>query len=109
MSLKQQERKMILMYLTILLIFFVFRYHVVYYFVAYGQKSVEEIKALASVKYQERREKIKHICDTNPQIFLPVHLDEKWKQALYFDYEHTLLYCGVSKVSSTTWNTNLMK
>lgn len=97
------------MYLSVLFVFFVFRYHLLYYFIDNGVKSVVKIKSMAAIRYQERRAKIKDICDSNSQIFLPVHLDEKWKTALYFDYDHSLLYCGVSKVSSTTWNTNLMK
>ena len=40
---------------------------------------------------------------------LKVNADPKWKTALSFDYENNLIYCGISKVSSTTWTTNLMK
>ena len=71
--------------------------------------SVNSIKALASIKYRERRSKIQDQCKKGEVNLLKVNADPKWETTLFFDYESNLIYCGINKVSSTTWTTNLMK
>ena len=71
--------------------------------------SVNRIKTLASIKYRERKNKIQDQCNKGNMNLLKMNSDPKWKTTLFFDYENNLIYCGINKVSSTTWTTNLMK
>ncbi len=71
--------------------------------------SVNPIKTLAYIKYRERRFKIQDQCRKGNANLLKVNADPKWKTTLSFDYDNNLIYCGINKVSSTTWTTNLMK
>ena len=70
--------------------------------------SVSLIKTLAFTKYFKIQSRIQHHCEKDLKFF-KVNEYSKWKKDLFFDYEHSLIFCGISKVSSTTWTTNLLK
>ena len=68
--------------------------------------AISKIKALTAVKYDKRRTLIKAQCENG---LGHVTNNTKWKTDLFYDYAHQLLFCGVMKVSSTTWVTHLMR
>ena len=67
-----------------------------------------KVKLKAIDRYNKRRNVIKEHCQRNIRL-MKVNKDPKWRNELYFDYEHNLIYCEINKVASTTWTTNLMK
>ena len=112
---QEQKRRLILIYFVLFCVFLAFRIHLIHYFNKNDTENsaVTHIKTLASYKYHDRRMLIQEQChkkevDVNTNL-VKVNSDPKWKTSLFFDYDHHLIYCGISKVSSTTWTTNLMK
>ena len=71
--------------------------------------SVSIIKSFAFAEYHKRQSRIQYHCHKGDPKLLKLNEDSKWKKRLFFDYEHSLIFCGISKVSSTTWTTNLLK
>ena len=107
----QEKRRLFFIYIVTVCFFIVFRIYIINSSSDQSDipNSINHIKTLASIKYHERRSKIQDQCKKGNVNLLKVNADPKWKTALYFDYENNLIYCGISKVSSTTWTTNLMK
>ena len=107
----QEKRRLFFIYIVTVCIFIVFRIYIIDSSSVQSDvpNSVNRIKTLASIKYRERRSKIQDQCNKDNVNLLKVNADPKWKTALSFDYENNLIYCGINKVSSTTWTTNLMK
>ena len=112
--LQEQKRRWILIYFVLFCAFLAFRIHLIHYYTKNDNENniVSHIKTLASYKYRDRRMLIQEQCqkkEVDILNLLKVNSDPKWKTSLFFDYDHHLIYCGISKVSSTTWTTNLMK
>ena len=107
----QEKRRLFFFYIVTVCFFIVFRIYLIDNSSVQSDvpNSVNRIKTLASIKYRERRSKIHDQCKKGDANLLKLNADPKWKTALSFDYENNLIYCGISKVSSTTWTTNLMK
>ena len=107
----QEKRRLFFIYILTVCLFIAFRIYIISISSVQSDvlNSVNRIKTLASIKYRERRSKIQDQCKKGDMNLLKVNADPKWKTALSFDYENNLIYCGISKVSSTTWTTNLMK
>ena len=117
-SKKCELKTLVCLYLMVIVAFVALRYHLLYYLSAteeqtqadYHDQKMSEIKTQAAFRYQDRRENIRKFCQAQNSVELEViNEDPKWKQQLFFDYKHGLMYCGISKVSSTTWVTNLMQ
>ena len=71
---------------------------------------VHKTKALAAVKYKERQDFIQDYCNNKENYLLhDVNNELNWKDRLLYEYSYGLLYCGIPKVASTTWMTNMMK
>ena len=68
------------------------------------------VKLLAHLRFQHRRNLIKNYCkkNVNSSELAKVNSDQKWNNDLWFDYNNKLLFCQISKISSSTWVTNLM-
>ena len=107
----QEKRRLLFIYIVTVCFFIVFRIYIIGSSPIQSDvpNSIHRIKTLASIKYRERRSKIQEQCKKGNDNLLKLNADPKWKTALSFDYENNLIYCGISKVSSTTWTTNLMK
>ena len=107
----QEKRRLLFIYIVIVCFFIVFRIYIISSSSIQSDvpNSIHRIKTLASIKYRERRSKIQDQCKKGNVNLLKVNADPKWKTTLFFDYENDLIYCGINKVSSTTWTTNLMK
>ena len=107
----QEKRRLFFIYILIVCLFIAFRIYIISISSVQCDipNGVNRIKNLASMKYCERRSKIQDQCKKGDMNLLKVNADPKWKTTLFFDYENNLIYCGINKVSSTTWTTNLMK
>ena len=107
----QEKRRLFFIYILTVCLFIVFRIYInsISSVQSDVPNSINRIKSLASIKYWERRSKIQDQCKKGDMNLLKVNADPKWKTTLFFDYENNLIYCGINKVSSTTWTTNLMK
>ena len=101
------QGRVLLLYLLLIGVFMVIRYRLITNY--YHPVTISKIKALAAVKYDERRTLIKAQCEKNHTGLGHVTNNAKWRTTLFYDYAHQLLFCGVSKVSSTTWVTHLMR
>ena len=107
--------RLVVLYLLLICISVSLRYHYNnnYYTQPVEPSRANKTKALAKVKYKDRRALIKRYCEKHKSDFRLRFVndpnDPKWKKGLFYDYEHQLLFCGISKVSSTTWVTNLMQ
>ena len=68
------------------------------------------VKPLAHYQFQNRRNLISDYCQLNQNSseLHQVNQDLKWNKDLWFDYKNQLLFCQISKISSSTWVTNLM-
>ena len=68
-------------------------------------------KVAAREKFQDRRKMIAQYCATNKKdkALTDVNRDPKWNEELWYDYKNYLLFCQISKVSSTTWINHLMR
>ena len=68
------------------------------------------VKSLAHYQFQNRRNLISEYCQLNQNSseLHQVNQDLKWNKDLWFDYKNQLLFCQISKISSSTWVTNLM-
>jgi len=68
------------------------------------------VKSLAHYQFQNRRNLISDYCQLNQNSseLHQVNQDLKWNKDLWFDYKNQLLFCQISKISSSTWVTNLM-
>ena len=73
--------------------------------------SLEEVKSESHRIFNESRTRIHQYCKKyeNDTILKEVNEDSKWNEDLWFDYEYELLFCQISKVSSSTWITSLMR
>ena len=73
-------------------------------------KELEKVKYVAHERFKDRRKLIKDYCDkySDDKELLKVNNDMKWNQDLWFDYKYKLLFCQISKISSTTWISSLM-
>ena len=71
---------------------------------------LEQVKFVAHDKFSERRKRIQDYCDKNSEDMelQEVNNDIKWNQDLWFDYKQKLIFCQISKVSSSTWVQSLM-
>ena len=71
---------------------------------------LEQVKFVAHDKFNERRKLIQDYCDKNAEDIelQEVNNDIKWNQDLWFDYKQKLIFCQISKVSSSTWVQSLM-
>ena len=71
---------------------------------------LEQVKFVAHDKFNERRKLIQDYCDKNSEDIelQEVNNDIKWNQDLWFDYKQKLIFCQISKVSSSTWVQSLM-
>ena len=71
---------------------------------------LEQVKFVAHVKFNERRKRIQDYCDKNAEDIelQEVNNDIKWNQDLWFDYKQKLIFCQISKVSSSTWVQSFM-
>ena len=71
---------------------------------------LEQVKFVAHDKFNERRKRIQDYCDKNSEDLelQEVNNDIKWNQDLWFDYKQKLIFCQISKVSSSTWVQSLM-
>ena len=71
---------------------------------------LEQIKFAAHEKFKDRRKLIQDYCDKNShdKELQEVNNDDKWNKDLWFDYKHKLLFCQISKISSSTWISSLM-
>ena len=69
-----------------------------------------QVKSLAHYQFQNRRNLISDYCQLhqNSSELHQVNQDLKWNKDLWFDYKNQLLFCQISKISSSTWVTNLM-
>ena len=80
---------------------------------AYQDKVLGSIKLLAQNRYIKRRTLIQDFCEHNMNNdfyeLIEVNQDPKWNDDLWFDTEHQLLYCQISKVGSVTWVDHLMQ
>ena len=74
-----------------------------------GSKS-HQMKYLAHYQFQNRRNLISDYCQLNQNSSELHHVNQdlKWNKDLWFDYKNQLLFCLISKISSSTWVTNLM-
>ena len=72
---------------------------------------IHEVKSLAHHQFQQRRDLIKTYCQNNQNSseLEKVNRDTNWNKDLWFDYKNQLIFCQISKISSSTWVTNLMK
>ena len=72
---------------------------------------IHEVKSLAHDQFQQRRDLIKTYCQNNQNSseLEIVNQDTNWNKDLWFDYKNQLIFCQISKISSSTWVTNLMK
>ena len=72
---------------------------------------IYEVKSLAHHQFQQRRDLIKTYCQNNQNSseLKIVNQDTNWNKDLWFDYKNQLIFCQISKISSSTWVTNLMK
>ena len=75
----------------------------------YAVKRILHIKSLALMKYNRRRNTIQEYCQKNQSKLSILNKQKIWNKALFYDYEHNLIFCPIHKVSSTTWTTNLLK
>lgn len=78
----------------------------------HGVGFVERAKVEAFDRYNARRSAVQEFCDAHMGIddeLVEVNTDPKWKQDLWFDNQNHLLYCQISKVSSSTWVAHLLK
>ena len=75
-----------------------------------SMSKLEQVKFVAHDKFNERRKRIQDYCDKNSEDIelQEVNNDIKWNQDLWFDYKQKLIFCQISKVSSTTWVQSLM-
>ena len=76
-----------------------------------GQKNnPHQAKSLAHLRFQKRRDLIKTYCQNNQNSsqLHKVNYNQKWNEDLWFDYKNQLIFCQISKISSSTWVTNLM-
>ena len=107
----QEKRRLFFICTVTVFLFIVFRIYIIDISSVQSDvpNSVNRIKTLASIKYRERRSKIQDQCKKGNMNLLKMNADPKWETTLFFDYESNLIYCGINKVSSTTWTTNLMK
>ena len=73
--------------------------------------SLEEVKSESHRIFNESRTRIHQYCKKyeNDTILKEVNEDSKWNKDLWFDYEYRLIFCQISKVSSSTWITSLMR
>lgn len=72
---------------------------------------MEQTKISAHQRYQEKRHRISEYCERNqdePEL-AHVNSDLKWTKDLWYDYENHLIFCQISKVSSSTWVSHLLK
>ena len=71
---------------------------------------LEQVKFVAHDKFNERRKLIQDYCDKNSEDveLQEVNNDIKWNNDLWFDYKQKLIFCQISKVSSSTWVQSLM-
>ena len=74
----------------------------------YALKRILHIKSLSLMKYNRRRNIIQESCQKNKSKFSILN-ETIWNKALFYDYEHNIIFCPIHKVSSTTWTTNLLK
>ena len=72
---------------------------------------IKHVKSLAQYRFKERRSTIAKYCklNQNEDNLFNVNQDPRWNQELYFEYQHKILYCQVSKAGTTTWLTHLSK
>ena len=73
---------------------------------------VKHVKALAHHRFQQNKELISKYCKLNMNIdpdLKSINEDSKWNQELYYEYKSKLMYCQISKISSTTWINHLAK
>jgi hypothetical protein len=73
---------------------------------------VEQVKLMAFDFYYPRQSKIQKYCQQHMGLddeLTEVNTDPKWRQELWFDNQNHLLYCQISKVSSSTWVAHLLK
>ena len=72
---------------------------------------IHEVKSLAHHQFQQRRDLIKKYCQNNQNSseLEIVNQNTNWNKDLWFDYKNQLIFCQISKISSSTWVTNLMK
>ena len=107
----QTNKRLFFIYIVTVCFFISFRIYIINISSVQSDvpKSDNHIKTLAYIKYRERRLKIQDQCKKGDVNLLEVNADPKWKTDLFFDYENNLIFCGINKVSSTTWTTNLMK
>lgn len=71
---------------------------------------LHHVKKVAHHQYKNSINRVRNYCQkhaNDPQL-QEVNGDSKWNKDLWFDYKHQLLYCQISKVSSSTWTTHLM-
>ena len=71
---------------------------------------LEQVKFVAHDKFNERRKRIQDYCDTNSEDIelQEVNNDIKWNNDLWFVYKQKLIFCQISKVSSSTWVQSFM-
>ena len=104
----QEKRIVFILYSVIICVFILCRIHNISTLNP-DIKSVSHIKTLAFTEYHKRQSRIQYHCRKGDPKLLKLNEDSKWKKSLFFDYEHSLIFCGISKVSSTTWTTNLLR
>ena len=76
-----------------------------------GHKNeLNQAKSLVHLRFQQNRDPIKMYCQNNQNSseLKEVNYNKKWNQDLWFDYNNQLLFCQISKISSSTWVTNLL-
>ena len=75
-----------------------------------SMSELEQVKFVAHDKFNERRKRIQDYCDKNSEDIelQEVNNDIKWNKDLWFDYKQKLIFCQISKVSSSTWVQSLM-
>ena len=75
-----------------------------------SMSELEQVKFVAHDKFNERRKRIQDYCDKNSEDIelQEVNNDIKWNTDLWFDYKQKLIFCQISKVSSSTWVQSLM-
>ena len=69
------------------------------------------VKSLSHLRYKDRIDSVREQCSLNrytPEV-QEVNNDTKWNTDLWFDYDNQLLFCQISKISSSTWVKHLMR